>query len=287
MTNDNREPTEYPSSIVVIWVFLEGTLRPVKLKASLSEFTDLDDFSSCTKQKFKDLRNVEPSKLIQDRLSSDTCCLMQKFLFSSYRYLMPHTSGSWSLLRKAIVKRFDNLLVENFYFVNNKTEYEITDEFQFNLLLSETKPNKEVFQDVLKQDHNDVPSQLHLNENTWLSIKIELDGNRGYGYADYAQCIMKMHTVAEELGKCKHDKSPTIFGIVTTGRIWRFIHWTGSLERSMVEVSMESMCEFKENMKGSKEVLEYIIRILQAQVTSFQNNNNRDNEHVSKHNKLE
>lgn len=58
--------------------------------------------------------------------------------------------------------------------------------------------------------------------------------------------------------------------------VMQIMHWTGSLERPMVEVSMEYMCEFKENMKGSKEVLEYIIRILQAQVTSFQNNNNRD-----------
>ncbi|RIB11386.1 hypothetical protein C2G38_2203574 [Gigaspora rosea] len=420
MANDKNESTERPGSIIVMWVLLEGEPTAVKLKGSLSEFTDLDDFSSCLEQKFDELKNVKPQKrayftyddrnvplspdtvltsltttaskplVVRYPLSDANIVVNYKFLRSSGEYQMPHTSGSWSLLREAIIERFDKLLTENFYFVNNETNKEIMNEYQFNTLLSRTNPDeandyildlkirikgkkaygdwkfRDVFQDVLKQNHtsldtvprfnpNELPIinppmsaqeldlfikkleekyhtlrneikneatsrefisifmntavrhvQLHINENTWLSVEVELDGSRGYGYADYAvyiqdnivlvdeakwkegiaQCVMEMHTLVEKLGKRKRDKSLTIFGIVTTGRSWRFIRWTGSLERPIVEISEEYVCRFKEDTKNSKDVIEYIIRILQTQATSFLNDN-RDNEHISKRNKSE
>ncbi|CAI2184180.1 9587_t:CDS:2, partial [Funneliformis geosporum] len=139
--------------------------------------------------------------------------------------------------------------------------------------------------------------QLHINENAWISVESELNGSRGYGYVDYvvningnmvlieeakwkdtaediAQVLMQMHTVVEKIGKrkCDSDQIPQIFGIVTTGRNWRFIRWIGQLESPMVEISEEYICGFKRDDNSSKNVIECILRILQEQAT-FSNNN--------------
>ncbi|CAG8798603.1 5492_t:CDS:1, partial [Dentiscutata erythropus] len=83
MANNN---TEYPSFIIVMWVLLERELRAVKLKSSLTEFNDLDDFFSCLKQKFKILKNVEPKKLLfyRRRLQHNTFARRHLYIFDYY-----------------------------------------------------------------------------------------------------------------------------------------------------------------------------------------------------------
>ncbi|CAG8796024.1 16528_t:CDS:2 [Cetraspora pellucida] len=141
-------------------------------KNELTKRPDLDDFSSWLEQKFDELKNVKPQKCIyftnDDHnvpLSPDTVLtalttiasksLVVWYLLSdaNSKYQMPHTSDSWSLLREAIIERFNKLLTENFYFVNNETNKEIMNEYQ------------DVFQDVLKQDHTSFDTMPRFNSN--------------------------------------------------------------------------------------------------------------------------
>jgi len=73
------------------------------------------------------------------------------------------------------------------------------------------------------------------------------------------------------LGKRKHeepshdfDEFNTIYGIVTTGRVWQFVRWTGTPDKPRVEVTKEHTISFEGNMEQPKEVLSFIVRLLQA-----------------------
>src|SRR5687767_1446180 len=53
------------STIVKMWVLLEGSLRAKKLIADISKIEDLDDFVSILKDEFKTkLENVEPEDIV-------------------------------------------------------------------------------------------------------------------------------------------------------------------------------------------------------------------------------
>ena len=87
-----------------------------------------------------------------------------------------------------------------------------------------------------------------------------------------------------QLGKRKLDKtdfenSPVIFGIVTTGILWRFIRVTGPLGSQKVEITAEynsglGSATFS-NTQGAKDVLSHIVRVLQAQAQTLRNNAKR------------
>ena len=68
------------------------------------------------------------------------------------------------------------------------------------------------------------------------------------------------------------ESPPPLFGIVTTGIIWCFIRWTGSVESPKVKVSNQYICDFNENMQSAKKVVSCIVRILQTQDGEFKNN---------------
>ncbi|CAG8621759.1 7222_t:CDS:2 [Ambispora gerdemannii] len=148
--------------------------------------------------------------------------------------------------------------------------------------------------------------QDHINNSTQLCEEIDLDGSHGYGIVDYmviivkilvllceakaenmnngtAQVLVQMHSAIEEqLNKRKRGQMEhAMFGIVTTGKLWRFVRWTGSLEDPTVHISEEYTCNFKGNMEPEKEVLTYIAQILQAQAKAF-DNNDKDSDHPSK-----
>ena len=50
------------SSVVKIWVLLEGTQSPLKLKADIT--SDLDDFKEILKCKYEELTNVKPQHIV-------------------------------------------------------------------------------------------------------------------------------------------------------------------------------------------------------------------------------
>ncbi|CAG8772809.1 18533_t:CDS:2 [Dentiscutata erythropus] len=128
--------------------------------------------------------------------------------------------------------------------------------------------------------------------STRLKVEVELDGSRGYGVLDYgvyiqkipvlvteakpyesekaiAQTLVQIHSAAESLlGKRKRSEQ-TMFGIVTTGRSWRFIRWNGSLECPKAEITQEYPCIFENDMKEAKRVVSYIVCVLQAQAKSL------------------
>ncbi|RIB17166.1 hypothetical protein C2G38_2088940, partial [Gigaspora rosea] len=60
-----------------------------------------------------------------------------------------------------------------------------------------------------------------------------------------------------------------MFGIMTTGRSWRFIRWNGTLESPKVEITKEQICIFEDDMKEAKKMVSYIVRVLQAQAKSL------------------
>ncbi|CAG8565892.1 13085_t:CDS:1 [Racocetra fulgida] len=66
-----------------------------------------------------------------------------------------------------------------------------------------------------------------------------------------------------------------LFGIVITGVSWYFIHWTGSPEKPKVEISCQFNCNFEGEMQSKKNVVSYIVRILENQDVMLKNNSKR------------
>lgn len=147
----------------------------------------------------------------------------------------------------------------------------------------------------------------HIDNMARLAVKIEVNGSHGYGSFDYAIFIRYIITLVTEakmmdmekcitqnlaqiysaiernqkiLGKKRKfeqaglDNYPGVmFGIVTSGIIWRFIRVSGPLESLKVEITTEynsgltSKIEIM-NYDYAKEVLFCIARVLQAQVVN-------------------
>ena len=82
-----------------------------------------------------------------------------------------------------------------------------------------------------------------------------------------------------KLGETDFENSPVIFGIVTTGILWRFIRVTGPLGSQKVEITAVYNSglgsETFSNMQGAKDVLSHIVRVLQAQAQTLRNNAKR------------
>ncbi|CAG8796811.1 16622_t:CDS:2, partial [Gigaspora margarita] len=378
--------TSYPSStnfVIKMWIRFEGEPSSMKLKANVSQVTDLDDFRDILRSKFEELKDIKNQRIIfldynNVPLSPDTCLqnlvdnttaktpLLVRYPLSNAnsKCKIPHTSGSLSLLREEVVKRFKELQTEEFYFFNEETKDEIRNEYSFNILVSQIEPNGNNYNlklkvkvegDIPRFNVDDLPPlkqpfsenelkifieelrttfnafhkefgtneptacvyinafmkvavcyiQDHINKSAKLSVEIPLDGSRGYGPVDYiveivrilvllyeaksedmnkgtAQVLVQMHSAMErQLRKYKFQMEPTIFGIVTTGKLWRFVRWTGSLESPTVHITEEFTCNFIDNMEFEKKVLRYIAQILQAQAMIF-GDDNKDNSHPSK-----
>lgn len=101
-----------------------------------------------------------------------------------------------------------------------------------------------------------------------------------------AQLIAQMHSAIEQqvrrnkeqqLGKRKREQmEPIVFGIVTTGKLWRFFRWEGSPESRQVQITEEFTCNFIDTMEPEKKVLNYIAQILQAQAKTFGDGDDND-----------
>ncbi|RIB07593.1 hypothetical protein C2G38_2273787 [Gigaspora rosea] len=164
MAKDAKRPdTSYPSStnlVVKIWIHFEGTPDPNKLEANISQVRDLADFKRILKNEFEPLKKVIPQNIqflnnnntpllpdtslqtLADSTTAKTPLLVRYPLSdANSKCKIPHTSGSLSLLREEVVKRFKELQTEEFYFFNDEIKDEIRNEYNFNILVSETEPN--------------------------------------------------------------------------------------------------------------------------------------------------
>ncbi|RIB22676.1 hypothetical protein C2G38_2173373 [Gigaspora rosea] len=128
----------------------------------------------------------------------------------------------------------------------------------------------------------------HIDNTARLAVEIEVNGSHGYGSFDYAifiRYILALVTEAklmdmEKVGKKRNseqaglDNCPEVmFGIVTSGIIWRFIRVSGPLKSPKVEITAEYNSGLTSNIEimnydYAKEVLCCIARVLQAQVVN-------------------
>ncbi|CAG8625974.1 9102_t:CDS:2, partial [Diversispora eburnea] len=148
------------------------------------------------------------------------------------------------------------------------------------------------------------------DSTTKLKVESELNGTRGYGNVDYevniqnvpilinevkkqdmekgvAQNLVQVYTAGEKLlRKRKRDESVDLFGIVTMGDVWRFIHLCGTLQNPMAEITEEIRCNcFGDDYQEAKKVVSYIAQLLQAQANMLKNDNDheeRDNKRIRK-----
>lgn len=75
-----------------------------------------------------------------------------------------------------------------------------------------------------------------------------------------------------------------MFGIVTTGHIWRFIQWFGTLQFPKAGISPEIECNLCDYQKAKK-VVSYIAQLLQAQAYALRNRNDENEGQGNKRNK--
>ncbi|PKK69934.1 hypothetical protein RhiirC2_780351 [Rhizophagus irregularis] len=134
-----------------------------------------------------------------------------------------------------------------------------------------------------KEFGNEIKNRAYINA----FMSHALSGSLGYGSIDYwvifvdvllllyvaksqdmdqgvAQVIVQMQSVIERSSKQEQDH--VIYGIATTGKLWRFVRWNSSPENSEVHISQEYTCSFENSMETEKKVLTYIAQILKAQV---------------------
>ena len=67
----------------------------------------------------------------------------------------------------------------------------------------------------------------------------------------------------------------SLFGIVTTGICWVFIHWTGSPEKPNIEFSRQYHCDFEGDLQSEKDVVSHIAHILKISVPELRNKSKR------------
>ncbi|RUS35532.1 hypothetical protein BC938DRAFT_479954 [Jimgerdemannia flammicorona] len=109
-----------------------------------------------------------------------------------------------------------------------------------------------------------------------LTFIVRIKGKRAYGEWDANDVIREiLHqqytniTLLPEFDIESHhptDYLVNVYGIVTTGLEWRFIHWSDTLESPKVVISKPYRCTFnREGMEDAEKVLSIIIRIIHSQ----------------------
>ncbi|CAG8733382.1 2785_t:CDS:2, partial [Dentiscutata erythropus] len=224
MPNDNiSELTEYPSSIVTMWVLLEGKASAVEVDVDQKNYMtrnfNLDRLKPILKEEFSELQDVARSEIeiftyndrtnplppdtnlsllsekvtgtsplvIRYPLSTSNVIVRCNLSTSWFKSSFPHTSGLWYLVRNIAKSKFQTLRLETvqFSFIHNENngKQQIENEFQFNKMISKIKPNCE--------DEREV------------SISIQVTGRKAYG--DWE--------IGEALNEFLHQKGSTMFDI--------------------------------------------------------------------------
>ncbi|CAJ0844676.1 6748_t:CDS:2 [Entrophospora sp. SA101] len=307
-----------PNSIIKMWVLLEGKPKAIKLKADLSEAKDLEDFIPILKREFEELKNIKNQNIVfldnnnNTLIPPDTCKCNIPHTGGSLKEI--RNEYSFNTLASQTELNGNNYNLKLKVKVEGKKSYrdwELKDVFK-EILRWDYKSLGGIprfnLNDLLSLEHPFTENELknHINKSAQLSMKIELEGSREYGPVDYmvvtvkilvllceakaenmnkgtAQVLVQMHSAIEQqLDKHKHGQmEQAMFGIVTTGKLWRFVRWTGSLEEPTVHISEEYTCNFKGNMEPEKEMSRYIVQRLQAQAMAF-GVDDKDSGHPSK-----
>ncbi|CAB4418382.1 unnamed protein product [Rhizophagus irregularis] len=167
-------------------------------------------------------------------------------------------------------------------------------------------PDPEITQVELKLFVDELKKKKVLSNMLFIKAKEWLDGSCGYGPTDFAayvesilalvavvkkedfekgaaQNIVQIRSAVEtltrkrkkigEIDNSDSDKVPVLmYGIVTNALQWYFIRWAGSPEDPTIEVSGPHQCEFdSEELEQAKQIVKYIVSILQHQVRGLKN----------------
>ncbi|CAG8738014.1 3791_t:CDS:2 [Dentiscutata erythropus] len=206
MSKVDNDASSAPSPLI-LWVLLEGKPSSTKIIVKSSDFTsqcsDLFDFKKILKQEFEALKDVESDlieffsdkdrtqlcyggELLADLITTDSCPLIVRYPLSTsciivtYKsenraicVLLPHSSGSWDLLRKDVIKKFSSKLSKFDHAKVDDLYFEISEEW-CNILIQtqllDRKPYneweiKDVFTNVLHQDYDGSFSQAFNLDN--------------------------------------------------------------------------------------------------------------------------
>ncbi|PKY32910.1 hypothetical protein RhiirB3_493389 [Rhizophagus irregularis] len=159
----NKRSNSCPNFIIKMWIYPEGAPRAIKLKADVSLVEDLDDLAGVLTQEINVLRNLDPQQFVfldneNRRLASgtditlirttDKVPLIVRYQLSDrrisvdFRYSrksgsckIPHSSGSFSLLKEEVMKQFNDLQEYDIYFLHEMSSTNIRDTFNFNYLI--------------------------------------------------------------------------------------------------------------------------------------------------------
>ncbi|CAI2174673.1 3624_t:CDS:2 [Funneliformis geosporum] len=122
---------------------------------------------------------------------------------------MPHSSGSWILLREAIQKSFEKLETSDFYFVakTNSEEDKIEDEFKCNKLGKKAYGDW-TFKEVFKGIYNNTFNSISLMPTFEIEeVEVKLDGNCGYSVLDYDVYMQKITVLVTEAKPHESEKA--------------------------------------------------------------------------------
>ncbi|RIB15926.1 hypothetical protein C2G38_2191324 [Gigaspora rosea] len=113
--------------------------------------------------------------------------------------------------------------------------------------------------------------QDHINKLAKLRVKIPLDGSCQYGPVDY---IVELVRILVLLCEAKSED-------MNKGTAQVLVQMHSAMERQLLHITEEFICNFIDNMEVKKKVLRYIAQILQAQAMTF-DDDDKDSSHPSK-----
>ncbi|CAB5368297.1 unnamed protein product [Rhizophagus irregularis] len=113
--------------------------------------------------------------------------------------------------------------------------------------------------------------KISMNKPLQLSVKVVLDGTRGYGPLDY---LVKLTQILILLVVAKSDD-------LKQGAAQAFVQAYTAIEKLFREFSKPIvLSDYSDDMKDEKQILEYIAQILQVQAKTYDDD---DSEYLSKH----
>ncbi|CAG8523736.1 10024_t:CDS:2, partial [Dentiscutata erythropus] len=223
-----------------MWVLLEGHLSPLKLKADLSQVSDLGDFKDVLKEKIPVLKNVEPYDILFLNYEDRTTPIrpgasLQLFVNSTtnmnllvVRYQISDSSrkkafGDWNLkevgteIYKSTFDSIDSvpqLSLEEFPELNPSFSEEEIEFFIKQLkdkafaLNNKFSTNKATVRQYISIFMTMAVQHIrkYRDPTTELNVESELDGSRGYGNLDYEVVIQDVPVLINEAKNQDMDK---------------------------------------------------------------------------------
>ncbi|CAG8570842.1 16875_t:CDS:2, partial [Dentiscutata heterogama] len=292
-----------PSSIVNMWIQLEGAKDPEELFADITRVKNLSGFKKILIEQFKELKGAE----LRDIEILDNIVRL-RYILNKEECITPHSSGSFNLLQKEAKALFGDLneceTSDLKVRIKNRKAYS---EWKLGEVLRDIYHYKSGILDAELKDKKNVFEKVNINEATTrefisvilvnavnyvkenndatakLMVEVNLKGSHGYGPLDYA-VLLRQHFIliteakpletekgiAQNLAQIHNLVIMPIIGVVTTGMAWLFIRYTGPVESAQLEISDEFYCSFTGNMEDARRVASYVVRLLQSQVKQLE-----------------